>query len=98
MSVRAIEWARGRRTGSPTAKAVLAYLAERANDDGECWPSVDLIAAETELGRRTVIRALGTLAESGWLTVTRTGKSNLYRLAIGARAHLLTTHKCQSGT
>ena len=51
MSWHAIEWARAQRTGSPTAKALLAYLAERANDDGECWPSVDLIATETELGK-----------------------------------------------
>lgn len=95
MSVRASEWARAQRTGSGTTHSVLAYLAERANDDGECWPSVDLIADETEFGRRTVIRALGTLADGGWLTVTRTGKSNVYRLAIGARA---APEKCHCGT
>ena len=113
MSVRAIEWARAQRTGSLTTKAVLAYLAERANDDGECWPSVDLIADEMEAGRRTVIRAIGTLAKGGWLTVARTGKSNVYRLPLGARAapvddsevperHLrcaaAAPEKCQSGT
>ena len=113
MSTKALTWAREQRTGSPIAKAVLTYLADRANDDGECWPGVNLIAAETEFGRRTVIRALGTLADGGWLTVTRTGKSNVYCLAIGARAapvddsqvperHLRSARaapeKCQSGT
>ena len=87
MSVRATEWAREQRTGSPTAKAVLAYLAERADDDGECWPSVDLIAAETELGRRTVIRQLSTLESGGWLAVIRSRRGDRYRLAVVPERH-----------
>ncbi|MDE0202034.1 MAG: helix-turn-helix domain-containing protein [Rhodospirillaceae bacterium] len=53
-------WARPLTVGTPLRKAVLMYLAERADDDGGCWPSIDLIAAETEIGRRTdrVARAM----------------------------------------
>ncbi len=87
MSWHATEWARAQRTGSPTAKAVLAYLAERANDDGECWPSVDLIAAETELGRRTVIRQIAALETGGWLAVIRSRRGNRYRLAVVPERH-----------
>ena len=87
MSWHATEWARAQRTGSPTAKAVLAYLAERANNDGECWPSVDLIAAETELGRRTVIRQIAALETGGWLAVIRSRRGNRYRLAVVTKRH-----------
>ena len=113
MSVRATEWARGQRTGSPTAKALLAYLAERADDDGECWPSVDLIADETELGRRTVIRQIAALEAGGWLAVIRSRRGNRYRLAVVPERHqdaqsgsaraapcsaTVAPEKCQSGT
>ena len=94
MSRHATEWAREQRTGSPTAKAVLAYLAERANDDGECWPSVDLITAETELGRRTVIRQIKALEDGGWLAVIRGKRGNRYRLAVVPERH----HDAQSGS
>ena len=113
MSVRATEWARGQRTGSPTAHALLAYLAERANDEGECWPSVDLIADETELGRRTVIRQIAALEAGGFLAVIRSRRGNRYRLAVVPERHqdaqpcsaraapcsaTVAPEKCQSGT
>ena len=66
MSYIASEWAFRQRVGSPMAKLVLARLAERADKDtGECHPSIDSIAAETELSRRTVIRQIAVLEAGG---------------------------------
>ena len=113
MSVAALRWARGQRTGSPTAHALLAYLAERANDDGECWPSLDLIADETEHGRRTVIRQIAALEAGDFLAVIRSRRGNRYRLAVVPERHqdeqpcsatvapcsaTVAPEKCQSGT
>ena len=87
MSYIASEWAFRQRVGSPMAKLVLARLAERAGKDtGECHPSIDSIAAETELSRRTVIRQIAVLEAGGWLEVVRCRRGNQYRLACSARA------------
>lgn len=73
-------------------KAVLAYLAHRANKDGECWPSVRTIAREAQLSPRGVQYAIKTLTAAGLLRVdTRfsdTGRrtSNVYVLCIPASA------------
>ena len=81
MSYIASEWAFRQRVGSPMAKLVLARLAERADKDtGECHPSFDSIAAETELSRRTVIRQIAVLEAGGWLEVVRCRRGNQYRL------------------
>lgn len=65
-------WASQQKTGSPTKKAVLLALANRANHDtGDCHPSVDTIAEETELGTATVKRALKDLADDGFVVRTR---------------------------
>ena len=86
MSYIASEWAFRQRVGSPMAKLVLARLAERADKDtGECHPSFDSIAAETELSRRTVIRQIAVLEAGGWLEVVRCRRGNQYRLACSAR-------------
>ena len=86
MSYIASEWAFRQRVGSPMAKLVLARLAERADKDtGECHPSFDSIAAETELSRRTVIRQIAVLEAGGWLEVVRCRCGNQYRLACSAR-------------
>jgi hypothetical protein len=51
-----------RKTGSLTRKAVLAYCADRASDDGRgVWASKQSIADEIECDRRTVIRTMNAL-------------------------------------
>ncbi len=40
------------------AVTVYAYLADRANKDGECWPAIPTIARELKLSQSTVRRAL----------------------------------------
>ena len=43
------------------AVAVYAYLYDRANKNGECWPSVATIAKEIKLSQATVRRAIRDL-------------------------------------
>ena len=52
-----------------TVKIVLLKLADNANDNGKCWPSIPRIAHETELSERSVIRALDNLKESNLIQV-----------------------------
>jgi hypothetical protein len=65
----------------PSRKAVLISLADQANDDGICWPSVNTLAERTCLDERTVQRAIQDLQAEGHLTVQmRSGRSTIYRL------------------
>lgn len=62
-----------------TDKLVLLALADNANDEGSCWPSVATIATKCSLEQRSVSRAMERLEASGHLTRTeRAGRSNTY--------------------
>lgn len=64
---------------SPAQKAVLISLADNANDEGVCWPSVATIGVRTCLSERAVRNALRWLEESGLLTSNqRFGRSTWY--------------------
>lgn len=83
MSVEAMNAAYQRAVGSPTRKAVLVTLANMADQDGKCYPSIQYIADRTELAYRTVVNALNQLERDGHIKKTaRTGKhgkqSNTY--------------------
>lgn len=65
MSGKVVSWAMEQRTGSPAAKLVLVKLADNANEQGFCWPSVDLMVEHTELGQSTVYKHLTALEEIG---------------------------------
>ena len=68
------------------AVLVYVYLCDRANADGECFPSHRTMARELGLSVATVKRALEDLVAAGCLVKTerrmeRGGRtSNLYRL------------------
>lgn len=62
-------------------KAVLISLADNANDEGVCWPSVARIAERTCLSERTVQGAIKWLGQVGILSVReRMGRSTMYTL------------------
>lgn len=46
------------------AFTVYRYLLDRANKDGECWPSVNKIAGDIKLSPATVRRAIKDLKKS----------------------------------
>lgn len=52
----------------PMEKFILVALADRAHDDGVCWPSVDDLVKRTCTSRRTVQRAITGLEAKGHLT------------------------------
>lgn len=55
--------------GSPST--VWHYLSTFANNEGECWPKIDTIAADLGLHDRTVQRALKALEDGGALVIKR---------------------------
>lgn len=61
------------------ALLVLVSLADQANDAGECWPSVESIAARCRVSVRSVHRYLDQLVALGELEkVQRLGRSSAY--------------------
>lgn len=93
MSIEAMNHAFKQSVGSPTAKAVFVTLANMADHQGRCFPSIGYLSGRTELTRRTVQSSLRQLEAKGFIKtvsrVSRTGsKSNIYLIDLGG-AHLL---------
>ena len=62
-----------RKIGSMARKAILAYCADRANDDGSgVWASKRRIADEVECSRQTVVNVLRDLVGDG--LIVKVGK------------------------
>jgi DNA-binding transcriptional ArsR family regulator len=74
------------RFGDAKLKAVMVQLADVAGHDGErVWPTVERIAAETELSESTVQRALRALERAGYLECLREGgrgRGRMYRIVV----------------
>ena len=86
MSNIALSWAFKCHVGNASAKAVLVYLADRADDDGTAaYPKIATIVNVTELSERTVRAALKTLQERGFI---RRGDQRYARLGRGGRNRL----------
>lgn len=86
MSNIALSWAFKCHVGNASAKAVLIYLADRADDDGTAaYPKIATIVNVTELSERTVRAALKTLQERGFI---RRGDQRYARLGKGGRNRL----------
>ena len=58
------------------AVAVYTYLYDRANKNGECWPSVKTIAGDIKLSPATVRRAIKDLKNAKLLTTKQRYRSN----------------------
>lgn len=62
-------------------KIVLLALADSANDEGTCWPSIATLAAKCSKSERTVQGVIRELVESGHLTrIEKPGKGCLYTI------------------
>ena len=67
---------------SSTQKLVLISLADQANDDGVCWPSIRRMSERTCLSDRAIRDAIVWLSESGVLAVEhRYNSSNVYTIS-----------------
>lgn len=86
MSVEAMAWAYSV-TLPPCSKSVLVALANRADEDGYCWPGIEDLEQRTGWKRRAIQTAIKDLHGRGLVTVSAQFKttgvqtSNLYRLA-----------------
>lgn len=81
MSLDALRWAFKCTTGRASAKSVLVSLADRADETHHCFPSINRLARDTELNRKTVIAQLEYLEACGFIAREKThGRVNHYRL------------------
>jgi hypothetical protein len=55
----------------PTPKSVLMSLADNANDQGFCWPSIAKICERTCFSKRAVIDAIAWLEQAGIVAADR---------------------------
>lgn len=70
MTIRAMNWAWGVEL-QPAMKLVLLKLADRANDDGECWPGMEAVAEACGVSVRSVMRYVQDMEKMGLLIVHR---------------------------
>ena len=56
-----------------TETMVLLALADHANDDGRCYPSISHLADKTRLSRQGLCNALDRLEDDGWISRERGG-------------------------
>lgn len=83
MSIKVTNWVWEHSESRGGARLVLLALADRADDYGRSWPSVQDLAARCRLSPRAVQRAVAELAAIGELEVDQGGgrhRSNRYRI------------------
>ena len=80
---------------SSTQKLVLLSLADWANDEGLCWPSIERLAIKTSMAGRSVQRIIRDLESMGFVKRDEVlGKGNRYWIHIP----LTQCHPCPSVT
>lgn len=89
MSAKAVFWATDKKVGDPVAKYVLITLCQMSDRQYQCWPKNSNLASKTELGERTVRRAISYLIKSKlihsmeWVRDTDSGStSNVYTMLV----------------
>ena len=87
MSCRARDWAWSRRGLTPALRCILLALAEHADEEGRCWPSLARLAELAEVDRRTVTRGLAELEARALLARERErwGRAPAMRLPSASR-------------
>ena len=69
-----------------TALLIQLCLADHADDDGRCWPSIPRLAKKARCSERWARDVIKELAEKGYLErEVRAGKSTMYRLLFPAQ-------------
>lgn len=87
MSAKVTNYYRQERETKGTARLILMILAERANEDGSCFPSVQTLADDCMKSQRTIQRTIKELESKGKVgrafntgKLTATGRTNMYYL------------------
>lgn len=66
-----------------THKFVFVALCDNANDQGECYPSIPMLAQKTSLSERAVQKSITYLCETGFIhREVRTGRSTYYSVFV----------------
>lgn len=73
MSLKVTNWAWSRSESRNGARLVMLALADRADDNGFAWPSIEDLCERTRLSPRAVQKALANLVELGELKVESGG-------------------------
>ena len=68
MSWSALAWATDSDVGSSAAKFIRILLANKADENYSCYPSIRTLMAESNAGRSTVLRALKDLETRGFIS------------------------------
>jgi hypothetical protein len=68
VSWKALDWATESDVGAPTTKFILHLLANKADENFSCYPSIRTIMSESGAGRSTVMQALKELEANGFIT------------------------------
>lgn len=62
-------------------KMVLLALCDNANDQGECYPSITMLAEKCSISRASIFEHLDVLEKSGAVTKhSRSGRSTIYKI------------------
>lgn len=83
MSIKVTNWVWARSKSRNGARLVMLAIADRADDNGLAWPSIDDIAQRTQLSPRAVQKGIANLVEIGEIDVESGGgrhRSNRYRI------------------
>lgn len=89
MSVRVMSLVWDSNVPAPERFTLLA-LADRADEDGRCWPSIRTLSLKCRMGASTIRRHLVTLQECGVLTVDhRFNSSSMYTISLGKLRELV---------
>ena len=81
MSIKVTNWVWARSESRNGARLVMLALADRADDAGLAWPSIEDLMERTKLSRRAVQKGIAALVEDGELKVENGGgrhRSNRY--------------------
>lgn len=67
--------------GDPTRKLIYLILANHANDQGICWPSIETVAEQANVSKRQAFRHIAALRKEARLQVKRRKEqTSIYRL------------------
>ena len=69
MSIGCILWALKQNPGPQAAKLALIKLADSANDQGKCWPSMAYLAHHTNMSPNGLRTQIKKLADLGFLKI-----------------------------
>ena len=89
MSIEAMTWA-FKQPLSSHEKVILLAIADHANDDGECWPSIAKVAQKACVSERTAQRYIIKLTDEGYLSTVSRSADNGGRMANKYVLHMAT--------